>query len=326
VPVELRFPVGDGKVGIQVTSVTLNAGSAATPTAGSTTADVPATQSAKGVGAAVSYSREGLAVDAGMTPAGFIFKDVTAGLKVNGALKDDGSLTYRVNLSRRPVTDSLLSFAGARDAATGRTWGGVMATGARLDLTQDMSGYGVIGTAAWHNLSGHQVASNGRSELGVGAYVNLLSKANSQISTGLNFSSLAYQKNLGDFSYGQGGYFSPQRYNSLTVPLNWSQRAGSVNFLLQGALGYQQFSQDIASTALTGASSQSSSGVAYKVAASAQFQLAPQWLLDANLESDNSASGSFRQWGAGLNLRYSFHPSSPSQPLLFSPAAAPYGQ
>jgi hypothetical protein len=326
VPVELRFPVGDGKVAIQVVAVALNAGTAATLAAGSTTADVPASQTAKGVGGSVSYSRDGLTVDAGLTPAGFIFKDVTAGLKVNGALKDDGSLTYRVNLSRRPVTDSLLSFAGARDAATGKTWGGVMATGARLDLTQDMSGYGVIGTAAWHNLSGHQVASNGRSELGVGAYVNLLSKANSQISTGLNFSSLAYQKNLGDFSYGQGGYFSPQRYNSLTVPLNWSQRAGSVNFLLQGALGYQQFSQDIASTALTGASSQSSSGVAYKVAASAQFQLAPQWLLDANLESDNSASGSFRQWGAGLNLRYSFHPSSPSQPLLFSPAAAPYGQ
>ncbi|MGS0755473.1 hypothetical protein ACVBEH_12760, partial [Roseateles sp. GG27B] len=34
VPVELRFPVGDGKVGIQVTSVTLNAGNASVPAAG----------------------------------------------------------------------------------------------------------------------------------------------------------------------------------------------------------------------------------------------------------------------------------------------------
>ena len=326
VPVELRFPVGEGKVGLQLTAVTLNAGTASAAAVGSATADMPATQTAKGVGAAVSYSREGLTVDAGMTPAGFIFKDVTAGIKVNGALKDDGSLAYRVNLSRRPVTDSLLSFAGARDAASGKTWGGVMASGARLDLTQALNGYGVTGTAAWHNLSGHDVASNGRSELGLGTYFNLLSKADKQISTGLNFSSLAYQKNLGDFGYGQGGYFSPQRYHSLTVPLNWSQRSGAVNFLLQGSLGYQQFSQDIAGTALTGASSQSSSGLAYRVATSAQFQLAPQWLLDANLESDNSASGSFRQWGAGLNLRYSFHPSSQAQPLLFNPSVAPYGQ
>ncbi|MGS0757215.1 cellulose synthase subunit BcsC-related outer membrane protein, partial [Roseateles sp. GG27B] len=293
---------------------------------GSPAVELPTTQTAKGIGAAISYSREGLTVDAGMTPTGFIYKDITAGVKVNGALKDDGSLTYRVNLSRRPVTDSLLSFAGASDAATGKIWGGIMASGARLDLTQDLNGYGVTGSAAWHRLSGHGVASNGRNELGLGGYATLLSKANSQLSTGMNFSSLTYQKNLGDFSYGQGGYFSPQRYRSLTVPLNWSQRAGAVNFLLQGALGYQQFSQDVTGTALTGASSQSSSGIAYKVAASAQFQLAPQWLLDANLESDNSASGSFHQWGAGLNLRYSFHPNSQAQPLLFSSAVAPFGQ
>lgn len=326
VPIELRFPVGEGKLSLQLTSVSLNAGTAPAPTADTAAASVPGTETANGVGASVSYSQQGLMMDGGLTPAGFIIRNVSAGIKVNGELKDDGSLTYRINVSSRPVTDSLLSSAGARDATTGNTWGGVMASGARVDLTQDLKGYGVTGAAAWHNLSGRGVASNSRLQLDLGGYVNLLSKADSQISTGLNFSSLSYQKNLGGFGYGQGGYFSPQRYNSLTVPLNWSQRSGSVNFLLQGSLGYQQFNQDIAATALTSSSSQSSSGVAYKLAASAQFQLAPQWLLDANLESDNSASGSFRQWGAGLNLRYSLHPSSQPQPLRFSTTLAPYGQ
>jgi len=319
-PVELRLPLGEGKVKLQLTQVSLDAGSSATR--------ATITQKASGVAVAVGYVAPGIAVDLGQTPKGFQFSNTVGHVKLDGALADDGSLRYRVNLSRRPVTDSLLSFAGVRDKVSGKSWGGVVASGARVDLSKDLGGYGFYGSAARHDLRGHEVAANGRSEFGLGSYFSLRSRADSQLSMGLDLNSLSYQKNLGEFGFGQGGYFSPQRYNALTVPLNWAQRSGPVSYLVQGALGFQKFSQDMAAVGASGIATQplSSSGVAYKLAASAQYQFNPNWLVDASLRSDNNASGNYRQWAAGLTLHYSFHPMNAPLGLPISATTAPFGQ
>ena len=319
VPVELRLPLGEGKLKLQVTQVSLDAGASAT--------GARITQKASGVAVAVGYTAPGIAVDIGQTPSGFLISNTVGGVKLDGSLVDDGSLRYRVNVSRRSVTDSLLSFAGVLDSVSGKTWGGVVASGARLDLSKDLGSHGFYGSAAWHDLRGHEVASNRRTEFGLGSYFSLLRSANSQLSMGLDFNSLSYDKNLGEFDFGQGGYFSPQRYNALTVPLNWAQRSGPVSYLLQGALGYQKYSQDMAAAGGGSAlESVSSSGIAYKLAAGAQYQFNPNWLLDASLQSDNNASGSYRQWAAGLTLRYSFHPISAPLSLPISSQASPFGQ
>ena len=316
-PLEVHLPLGEGRLKLQLNAIKLDAGKAPTGAA--------RTSTASGMAGSLAYTEAGFAADLGQTAAGFLKKNFTGGIRAAGALLDDGTWTYRVNLSRRPVTDSLLSYAGARDSATGRVWGGVTATGARLDLGKDMGGFGLVGNASWHTLRGREVASNGRTELGFGGYLDLVNRSDSKLSTGLNFSALGYQKNLSEFSLGQGGYFSPQRYGALTVPLNWAQRSGSTSYQLQASLGYQQFSQDAPGGAATPAEP-SSSGLAYKLAASAQYQMAPQWLLDASVQSDNTASGSYRQWGAGLNLRYSFYPSSQAAALPLVSYGPAYGQ
>ena len=297
-PVELRYPVGEGTVMLQLTPVALNTGALG--------------DKAHGLARSIGYQTDGLSADLGQTPVGFTVHHVSGGLKFNGSLGASDSLTYRVNLSSRPVTDSLQSYAGLVDPLTGQSYGGVMARGLRLELSKDLGGYGFTGAAARHSLRGEQVASNRRSEINLGGYVDLQRRSDSQFSSGLNFTSLAYQKNLSDFGVSQGGYFSPQRYNAITVPLNWSLRTGRVSYKLEGALGYQKFRQDGALDA-TGlpTPSQSNSGLAYKLAASAIAQIAPQWYLDANLQSDNSARGSYHQWAAGLTLRYSFYTLSP---------------
>jgi tetratricopeptide (TPR) repeat protein len=307
-PLELRLPVGDGRLKLQVTPVSLDAGAGV---------------KARGVASAIGYKSGGLAVDAGITPAGFQFKSITGGVKLDGSLDEAGSLSYQVDVSSRPVTDSVLSFAGQRDSSTGKTWGGVMASGARVQLAKDMGGYGGVAILGKQRLAGHEVESNGRTEFGLGGYVDVSRRPEFQLSSGLNFSHLAYQKNQNDFSFGQGGYFSPQQYNAVTVPLNWAQRSGRISYLLQSAVGFQKYKQD-ASTA--GGSPFSSSGVAYKLAASAQIQLAPHWLLDAVLQSDNSGSGSYHQYRAGLNLRYSFAPITQPLALSVSPYTTPFGQ
>ena len=72
----------------------------------------PGSQSDSGIGVSVGYESGGLKADIGSTPLGFGQSDVTAGVKYRMAVTDN--LTVAADLSRRPVTDSLLSFAGAQ--------------------------------------------------------------------------------------------------------------------------------------------------------------------------------------------------------------------
>nr|VXZ91105.1 Cellulose synthase operon protein C precursor [Klebsiella pneumoniae] len=52
---------------------------------------------------------------------------------------DVGPVGYTVNVHRRPISSSLLSFGGQKDSSshTGATWGGVRADGGGLSLSYD---------------------------------------------------------------------------------------------------------------------------------------------------------------------------------------------
>jgi hypothetical protein len=198
-----------------------------------------------------------------------------------------------------------------------------MASGARVQLAKDLGGYGVVALLGKQRLSGHEVQANERTELGLSGYFDVLRRPDRQLSSGLVWSHLAYQNNHNDFGFGKGGYFSPQIYNALTVPLNWAQRVGSVSYLLQSAVGYQKYTQDAINATST---SLSSAGLTYKLAATAQVQIAPHWLLAAVLQRDNSGSGKYTQSTAGLNLLYSFVPVTQPLTLPLSTYATPFGQ
>jgi tetratricopeptide (TPR) repeat protein len=364
-PFEIRFPAGDGKANVQITPISLNAGTlgadyyssstfgggpqAALNQMGGQYSENPP-QTASGLGIALGYKTQDITVDAGVTPLGFMNKNFTGGVKLNGNIDDAKTVAYQVNISSRPVTDSLLSFAGTKDTRTGLTWGGVMSRGGRIQITKDLGGYGIIGAASYYGIDGHNVASNSRSELMGGAYVNIINNADSILSSGLNISNIFYDKNLSNFTYGQGGYFSPQQYYALTVPLTWSQRSEKISFQLRGAIGVQQFTQNasnyfptnsalqsqanIASAAaklagLTGSNqsiypSQTSTGAAYNLAATGEYQFAPKLFFGANAQADNASN--YRQFSAGIYLRYSFEPITGLMPLPVKSYASPYGQ
>src|SRR5690606_11756162 len=175
-PLEARLPVGDGKLALRVTPVSLSSDSmradfnttsrfgggpeAGLQTAGGVGPGV-GVQDATGVGVSVAYKGENVEADIGTTPLGFQEAGVVGGLRLKGRHTDSG-MTYGINLSRRAVTDSILSFAGTRDVRTGQRWGGVTASGARLDLGFDGTDYGVYGYGSWHTLQGQNVVTNSR--------------------------------------------------------------------------------------------------------------------------------------------------------------------
>lgn len=358
-PVELKFGAGDGMMTLRATPTGVSSGRPDT-TYGTlsrfgggpaTALDMPlrspGSQSDSGVGLGIGYETSNLAVDVGTLPLGFGQNDVTGGVRYRLGLGEQTSLTGE--LSRRPVTDSALSFAGARDARTGERWGTVSANGGRLDLTWDDGSFGAYAVGALHSLQGHNVQSNYRAELGGGMYWRVHRSSDAAFTAGLNFTGLSYDKNLRYFTYGHGGYFSPQQFLAMSVPFDWAQRSGRLSYQIKGALGVQYFKEDAApyfptsrsrqSAAAQAASDaeafgeaganttaiyrgQSKTGLGYNLGLAMEYQLHPQLFIGSHLALDNARN--YRQFTGGLYVRYALQPYTGRQALPVAPLKSPY--
>lgn len=377
-PLEISLPVGDDRVALRVTPVSLNAGSvgdsaktrfggpnaaqleavqAVLATPEPTTAQLAAAsgvdgsagrQKDSGVGVAVGYEMPslGLKADIGMSPLGFLYSNPVGGVSIDRALSDDSNVRYGASVSRRSVNDSLVSFAGAKDARSGLKWGGVTANGGRVQLGYDNGEYGAYGYAGLYKLLGNNVKDNTRAEGGAGIYWYLLSDDTRQLTAGLGATALSYDNNQGTFTYGSGGYFSPQNYFSIGVPVSWSQRTDRLSYTLRGSVGLQHIEQDSAkyfandsnmqavleqaSTAYAAAGSslqsqssgQNKTGIGYNLGAAAEYRLGSNMILGGSFGMDNAQD--YKQWTGGLYLRYTLEDFTGRMPMPVNPYLSPY--
>lgn len=165
-------------------------------------------------------------------PQGYAINNWLGGATFNGDL---GQFGWSLTASRRPMSNSLLSFAGARDPRTGVRWGGVTANGATLGLSWDQGGdNGVWASLGHHWLYGENVADNQRTRAMAGWYHRVVEKADERVRVGLTLMHWRHDKDLGGYSLGQGGYYSPQRYTSVGVPVSYAWRNYDWSVLLEG--------------------------------------------------------------------------------------------
>lgn len=337
-PLEGRIKAGNGHVVVTATPVMLDGGNSATdvPTlarfgAGLATAaggGSPGSQTASGVGLSVGYEGKQLKADIGATPVGFSYQDVVGGVRYNGTITDRAA--YSLAVTRRAVTDSLLSFAGARDASAGLKWGGVTRSGARGSLNWDDGTSGAYVAGAFDYYDGHHVERNFSGKGSGGAYTRLMRDADRTLTVGINATWMRFSKNQSYFTYGQGGYFSPQQYVILNIPVEYAGRTGAFAYDLSGSFGVQHYRQNAvpyfpldpgmqAQAAANIAASQavgldagavyparSKTGVAYALAARGEYQLAPQLAVGGAASFGNAYQ--YREWTAAVYLRYSFTP------------------
>jgi len=343
IPIQARFPVGEGKIVVGVTPTVLDAGTPAGdyPTGsrfgggpdaainGLLAGTSAGQQNAAGVGLSVGYEGKNFGASIGTTPLGFPETNVVGNVSYAGSFGD--SWNAKVDVSRRAVTDSLLSFAGAKDQRTNERWGGVVATGVRGDIGYDDGTYGVYGYAAMHGITGKNVASNSRFETGGGAYLHLVNNPGSKLTLGMNLGLMGYDKNLSYYTFGQGGYFSPQSFVSVAFPVDWSGRSDRLSWRLNASLGVQSFTQKaspyfptdggrardaggaaayaaslgLSSVPFTGMYEKTSkTGLAYNLAAILEYQLAPKMFLGGSIGLNNAQN--YRQLTGGVYLRYVF--------------------
>ena len=355
VPIEGKMPVGDGgHMVLRVTPVLLDAGQISKSdlntaqrfgtnafASSNTFTNSNSNQQAAGVAFGLGYESLRLKADIASTPIGFKVSTAVGGVSYTDRL---GDMSIKLDLSRRSVTDSLLSYAGTVDDRTGTIWGGVTATGGRAELGLEDGRFGVFGYGSYHYVGGKGVVDNNRYEGGAGAYYKVAQDANMELTAGVSVTALGYDKNLRYFTLGHGGYFSPQRYFALNFPVEWSGRTGQLSYKLEGSLGIQNFRENTAAyfpgstslqtaweTAAATANSaaggpagvtwktsypgQTKTGMGFRLSSAVEYRLAPKWVIGGRLALDN-ASDYFQSSGL-LYVRYSFEPNT--RPVNFPP-------
>jgi hypothetical protein len=192
-----------------------------------------------GTALSVGYEGRGLAAEVGTSPLGFPVQSVVGSVQLRHAF---GAVRVGVEGARRSVTESLLSYAGTRDPGTGRTWGGVVSEGGRLELGLELAPTRAYVYGAYDRLVGDQVAENTRAMAGVGFDATLTRGNLGSLSVGLAALGMEYDKNLRYFTWGHGGYFSPQRFVRGSIPVGW-RREGTVRWELVAAPGVETFEE-----------------------------------------------------------------------------------
>ncbi|VVD32382.1 cellulose synthase subunit BcsC-related outer membrane protein [Paraburkholderia dioscoreae] len=361
-PIQGRIRAGNGHVVVTATPVTLDAGSAAgnvstlarfgsglsnstSETAAIAGNNTYGSQTASGVGLSVGYEGRQLSGDIGVTPIGFRETNIVGGAQYNGGITD--KVSYSLAIARRAVTDSLLSYAGARDAGSGLEWGGVTSNGGLGSLAWDDGTSGLYVNAAFQYFDGTNVPSNTAVKGGGGVYTRLLKDADQTLTVGVNTTLMRYDKNLSYFTYGQGGYFSPQQYVILNLPVEWTGRNGAFTYDVKGSIGVQHYRQDSSNyfplndgsnrqssaaanagfvgTGVDGGAvypGQSKTGVSYSLSAVGEYQLAPQLAFGATASLGNAYE--YREWLAAVYVRYSFSKQTGLQPFPPAPLTSPY--
>ncbi len=268
-PISTSFsPGGNGTIKLSATPVTLDAGTIGgddsnlqrfgtyalhliPPVTGGTTYipaylptsfNKPSTQTAQGVGLSAAYTNQYASFDIGTTPVGFKIPNIVGGIDITPQLTSNVRL--RVGIERRSLTDSVLSYAGTRDTLTGSTWGGVVRNRGKigLDFTAGSGNFYVGGGGG--SVTGRHVESNTEVDFGAGGSYPIFKQGDDEIRAGVDLVYLAYNKNLRFFTFGQGGYFSPQSYVSALIPFTYRTKIDEdLTYEVGAAIGLQTFSE-----------------------------------------------------------------------------------
>ena len=283
---------------------------------------------AGGVAFGLGYKLGDFRADIGVTPIGFEVERLVGGLSWRYSPDD---LRLGVDVSRRAVSESLLAYSGAKDPLLGRTFGGVARTGGRVDLAYDTGRFGLYGYGGYYSYDGRNVETNASLLGGAGVFGRSALAANHGLTYGLNLTVFSFDDNRRFYTFGHGGYFSPQLFTAVTVPVQWAGVAGPLSWNLSAAFGVQSFREDGAPyypgfdalqaelervvalnpdpTLATGYAAQRSTGLGYTAKALTEYRVAPRLTVGGLVSIDNARN--FRELQAHGYLRWYFSPQPP---------------
>ena len=193
----------------------------------------PVSQKADGASLAAGYVGDDLRWDVGIVGIGFPVTNFVGGIRKSFEL---GKIDYAIELSRRPQTGSMLSYAGARDSATGEVWGGVTNTAISGRVSKTSDQVYAFASAEYGVLQGKNVLNNDRLALRAGVDKDFLHQPDMRLNFGLILSYWQFKENPSNYTFGHGGYYSPQNYTAISLPVEWAGRKNKLTYLMRGSV------------------------------------------------------------------------------------------
>jgi hypothetical protein len=250
-PIQASFePTGlGGRAIAMVMPVILNAGTLATASdalrfgtnAASGAATIPRPKTATGAALDFSYQRGIFTIDGGSSPLGFPVTNAVGGIELAPKLTD--RVTLRLRAERRSVLDSMVSYAGERDPASGTTWGGVTQTGGHAQIEAGVGAGYIYAGGGYAVFDGTHVERNSKVEASAGFGYPIYKGGDAELTSGINAIYFKFDNNQRGFTVGQGGYFSPQSFVSFNIPVDYRSRWGELKYRVGGSLGFAQFDE-----------------------------------------------------------------------------------
>ncbi|WP_263352282.1 cellulose synthase subunit BcsC-related outer membrane protein [Acidicapsa acidisoli] len=326
-PAFLDSGQANGSAVIQLTTGAVTASSPepiGTLTGAAASTTPPAQQNSSGIAGEAQLTFGNLAIAGGYTPYGFLISNWTA-----RASWRPGAGPFTFTFNRDSVKDTQLSYSGLRDPGSitafnpGNVWGGVIANSGNVQYSRGDLTSGFYLGAGGQYITGFHVEQNKRFDGSAGAYWRVLAMPEyGSLNVGANFFAMHYTYNLQAYTYGMGGYFSPQFYFLANVPITWTGHRGPrLHYTVLGSFGIQAFSEDaepldpldlgIETNTFNNAklAALTSVGPNYDLRGQAAYGISDHWFVGAFAGANNSRN--YTNLTAGFSVRYLFR-SQPS--------------
>jgi len=214
----------------------------------------------------------------------------------------------------QPIRESVLSYVGLEDPyVSGQTWGRVQETGGSIQIFQSLRpDITAFGKASYGVITGTNTYKNDHLSL-IGSVSKLFKPEGFEyISVGPAVSYEQFNNNQNQFTYGNGGYFSPQ-YIIQGILEAQALTTEGLNWLAQGSIGAgaQQNKQDASPyfpldpDGREFPGTNSSTGI-FLVKAEGGILLCPDWMVGAKLSYAITAD--YNEGFAAIYVRYFFEP------------------
>ncbi|MFN3594960.1 MAG: cellulose synthase subunit BcsC-related outer membrane protein, partial [Thiobacillaceae bacterium] len=233
---------------------------------------------------------------------------------------------WRAALYREPVRDSVLALLGQRDPTSGMAWGRVMRDGLSL------GGYRRLGAGPWslagqvrlEQLTGRSVEDNQHLAAQIELMHGFTTPGFRFLQAGPTLGWEGYRRDLSAYTWGHGGYFSPQGFTQAGAAVQF-ETAARADWLLAGRLSaqWQRVARDAApchplpppvgpSTCTGGYAGERKQGLATQVELRAVTRLAPRWHLAGAAGLRHGPA--YRDHALGLTLVHLFEPQTTVHP------------
>lgn len=268
-------------------------------------------QSKIGYGGLAEISTDTFGMAFGTSPQGFPVHHLIGGIRYR---PENSYFTFLAE--RDSVRDSLLSYAGARDPGTNLRWGGIVSNNGTIQYNSaPVHGvmyrrFGEYASAGYSFLQGLHVPNNWNASGNAGLYWQMVPG----LTMGVNASAMHYKRDLQYFSFGQGGYFSPQQYYLASIPISWYSRHPRFEYEIRfsGGMQYLRESSSPFYPVLPGPApvkqgfyaSNSTTAPNYDLRIRMGYRVAPHVYLEAFATANNARN--YFQQSAGFSLKFMF--------------------